>query len=298
MPIGFKRELFQVIHAGDRFRVVDMFLGLEETEPKRANARRQFIKTIRRHFINQREELVAIVDHRYDVLVDDVVDAEHPYYPGRDKIRRVTDEERDAITRGYDEEKIRGAEIRFWEDVKVGDELDTLAVGPVSVEDVVAMFVAISGHAVGFEIEWERLKLRSKSGKYGLRLDPRLNLWIGGPGTHFYGVGGPALPFPEKSALTGGPAIGMWCQTDGLIGRLIYRWMGDDGFLKRLNTEIPFYIVQGEALYCKGKVTGKSVEGDEHLVDLEVRMENHEGLVLAIGPATVRLLSRTAPKLV
>ena len=74
--------------------------------------------------------------------------------------------------------------------------------------------------------------------------------------------------------------------------------MGDDGFLKRMNVEIPFYIVQGEALYCNGKVTKKYVEGDEHLVDLEVRMENHEGLLLAIGPATVRLISKASSQLV
>ena len=96
---------------------------------------------------------------------------------------------------------------------------------------------------------------------------------------------------------TGGPAIGLWPQMDGLIGRMIHRWIGDDGFLKRLNTEVLNYYVHGEALHYTGKVTGKSIEGDEPLVDMEVGMKNHDGVVLETGNATVRLLSRTAPKL-
>ena len=96
----------------------------------------------------------------------------------------------------------------------------------------------------------------------------------------------------------GGQALGLWPQMDGLIARMIHRWIGDDGFLKRLNTEVLNYYVHGEALHCTGKVTGKSIEGDEHLVDLEVGMKNHDGVVLSTGNATVRLLSRTAPKLI
>ncbi|MDB9823520.1 MaoC family dehydratase N-terminal domain-containing protein [Deltaproteobacteria bacterium] len=299
MPRGNNRELFQVIRAGDRFRVVHMWLGLRETEPTRGGAHRQFIKTIRSHFINQREETVAVVDYLYDVLVDAVVDFEHPYYPGREKIRRVTDEERDAIIKGYDEEKIRGADTLFWEDVNVGDEIEPLAVGPVTIEDVAAMFAAVSGHAVAFEIQWERIKpYRLMHHTEGLKgfLDPVYNAYSG-PVDHFYDEHRQqSMMYARHTG--GGNALGLWPQMDGLISRMIYRWLGDDGVLKRLNTEVLFYYLHGEALHCKGKVTGKSIEGDEHLVELEVSMENHEGLVLSKGIATVRLLSRTAPTLV
>ena len=289
MPRGNNRELFQIIRAGDRFRVIHMWLGLKETEPTRGNARRQFIKTIRRYFINQREETVAIQDYPYDVLVDAVVDFEHPYYPGRAKRRIVTDEERDAITKGYDEEKIRGADTLFWEDVKVGDELWPLAVGPVTIEDVVAFFIACPGHAIAFEIEWEKGKIHRSMFSEGI-FDPVYNVSCG-PVDHFYDEN--RQPRRMARHTGGGQALGLWPQMDGLIARMIHRWIGDDGFLKRLNTEVLNYYLHGEALYCKGKVTGKSVEGDEHLVDLEVHCENQDGLFMVPGSATVRLPSRT-----
>ena len=48
----------------------------------------------------------------------------------------------------------------------------------------------------------------------------------------------------------------------------------------------------GDMAYIKGKVTGKRIENGEHVVDLDVRMENQDGLITTLGTATVRLISR------
>ncbi|MBI2329662.1 MAG: hypothetical protein HYU85_08560 [Chloroflexi bacterium] len=49
---------------------------------------------------------------------------------------------------------------------------------------------------------------------------------------------------------------------------------------------------EGETWWCKGKVTKKYVEGDEHLVDCEIGVENGKGEVTTPGTATVILPSR------
>jgi hypothetical protein len=92
---------------------------------------------------------------------------------------------------------------------------------------------------------------------------------------------------------TGGSAVAFYFQIEGLIGRMLCNWMGDDGFLKMLDDRVPIMPIVGEVLCNKGKVTKKYVEGDEHLLDLDVWCDNLDGECLVTGKATVRLASRT-----
>jgi hypothetical protein len=92
---------------------------------------------------------------------------------------------------------------------------------------------------------------------------------------------------------TGGSAVSFYFQIEGLLSRMLCNWMGDDGFLRKLDDRVPILPIVGDVLCNKGKVTRKYVEGDEHLIDLEVRCENLDGEILMPGNATVRLASRT-----
>jgi acyl dehydratase len=280
LPNGSGRQMFQVVRPGDRFRAVQIYLGLKEVEPTRPSCR-MFEETVRRVLINQREEVVAIHDRYMDVVINFPVDDDHPYWMKRRK-RRLTDAERDAIQRGYDEATRRGVETLYWEDVKVGEELKPLTVGPISVYDIAACYTAISGHAVAFDLEWERIKLIPDFHW----LDPEVNAWTCGGICHFQDNKGHAMIFD------GGAAVGFYCQVEWVIGRMITDWMGDDGFLKKLDDRCPIYPILGDVLCCKGRVARKYIDKDEHLLDLEVRCENLDGLVLMPGSATVRLPSR------
>ncbi|MBI3930945.1 MAG: dehydratase [Chloroflexi bacterium] len=85
--------------------------------------------------------------------------------------------------------------------------------------------------------------------------------------------------------------------------QLMTDWIGDQGTLKKFacqyramdyprlmkTTSEPH---EGETWWCKGKVTKKYVEGDEHLVDCEIGVENGKGEVTTPGTATVILPSR------
>src|SRR5690606_17838089 len=54
-----------------------------------------------------------------------------------------TSEEMDAVFRGYAREAVRGTDPRYWEDVKVGDELGAVVKGPLTTEDILMFMTAV-----------------------------------------------------------------------------------------------------------------------------------------------------------
>ena len=68
--------------------------------------------------------------------------------------------------------------------------------------------------------------------------------------------------------------------------------IGDEGFLKRISYSNRGRGVPGDILTCKGKVTKKYVQGDEHLVDCEIWIEDSKGQNTTPGWATVALPTR------
>ncbi len=283
-PWGSKRELFRVIRPGDRIRVIQRNLGLKEIESERGGGVREFLETTRRSLINQREELVANDDGILDVVINYVVEKGQAITSGR-KRYRLTDEERDAIERGYDEETRRGAKTLFWEDVSIGDALKMHDVGPHAVYDSVAYEVgAIPGHVLAYDVEHERIKVR-RPWHY---LDPELNAWTSSGICHFNDNKGHA------DMWTGGLATGYGSQVEGLITRMICDWMGDDGFVKSLTFDSHSHTIIGDVYRIKGKVTKKYIDNGEHVIDLELWSHNaHDSYLIAHGSGTVRLASRT-----
>jgi len=69
-------------------------------------------------------------------------------------------------------------------------------------------------------------------------------------------------------------------------------WMGDDGFLRRLNVSLRRPNVFGDTTWCRGTVVDKRIEDGAPLVDLEVLAQNQLGEVTAKGTAVVELPGR------
>ncbi len=85
--------------------------------------------------------------------------------------------------------------------------------------------------------------------------------------------------------------------------QLMSDWIGEQGNLKKFSCQFRamdyprlmkdmFEPQEGETWWCKGKVTKKYVEGDEHCVDCDIWIENGKSEVTTRGNATVALLSR------
>ena len=69
-------------------------------------------------------------------------------------------------------------------------------------------------------------------------------------------------------------------------------WIGDSGFIRKLDTQYRVLNLKGDMLTAKGTVTRKYVENGGHLLDLDVWVENQRGENTCPGHATVELPSR------
>lgn len=85
--------------------------------------------------------------------------------------------------------------------------------------------------------------------------------------------------------------------------QLMTDWIGDEGFLKKFScqyrqVDVPRLMKSlsepqdGETWQCKGKVTKKYSEGNDHFLNCEIWVENGKGEVTTPGKATVILPSK------
>src|SRR5262249_4905095 len=133
-------DWYRPIHPGD---TLYSFSGLESVEEKQSEfAGRSIIRIMRDVKMNQRAEVVGV----YRTLV---------IYTARKKARekgkysaiedpQYSESDIAALDEIYAAEKIRGAEPRYWEDVVIGEEMGTMAKGPLTTTDVIVF------HAGGY----------------------------------------------------------------------------------------------------------------------------------------------------
>jgi len=76
------------------------------------------------------------------------------------------------------------------------------------------------------------------------------------------------------------------------LGQLLGDWVGESGTVKKYGCSYRGMDVPGDKLTCKGKVVRKYVEGDEHLVDCEMWLENSQGQQTTPGTAVLALPSK------
>lgn len=77
------------------------------------------------------------------------------------------------------------------------------------------------------------------------------------------------------------------------LGQLMQDWIGEQGTLRKLACTYRAVDFPRNSLICKGKVTKKYIDGDEHYVECELWIENAKGEVTVIGSAVATLPSRS-----
>jgi len=78
----------------------------------------------------------------------------------------------------------------------------------------------------------------------------------------------------------------------GWLGQLLGDWVGLKGVVKKFGCSYRGMDVPGDTLTCKGKVTKKYTQGNEHLIELDIWIENGKGENTTPGTALVALPSR------
>ena len=85
--------------------------------------------------------------------------------------------------------------------------------------------------------------------------------------------------------------------------QLMTDWIGEQSFLKNFSCQYRAMDYpramrtmtepqDGETWWCRGKVTKKYIDNNEHLIDCDIRLENGQGETTTQGKTTVILPSR------
>ncbi len=274
-------ELLAPIYWGDTITATCHYDGF--TGPKDSSfAGRMVTDHIRNDYTNQRGEHVAQI--RWQVMNFERAQARgrrgerkleipHPWKPA----------EIEAVEAQVLSEQPRGATSRYWEDVEVGQAMETITKGPIGLTDEVA-FIAGGGTPI------PRLKAHAAA-LHDYALHPAWSFRdpLTGAQEPIYAV------HYNKNAAN---AMGVAFQYDVGFQRqcwqiqLMTSWVGDDGWVSALTSQYRGFVYLSDVVTLGGEVVGKRVENGEHLVDVTTFARNQRGDDVMPGTATVVLPTR------
>ena len=181
----------------------------------------------------------------------------------------------------------RGADTRFWEDVRVGESLPRRIKGPLNLSTMIAYY---AGNCPGYVSTDLQVKNRHLARHHPERLPNNRPPELQAERVSF----GQGHHDPKVASAVGMPGVydNGWMRI-GWAQQMLTDWMGDDGFLKVIDCSIKLPNVVGDVLRMTGKVTGKRMEGGESLVDVELRAERHDGELSMTGFGTMALKARS-----
>lgn len=191
--------------------------------------------------------------------------------------RVYTKEEIQAVYDIYAKEEIRGSNPRFWEDVEVGTPLPTMVKGPMTVTGFIAYVQGWGGLYVrANKIAYKMINQHPGLGipnRFGVPDCPERVHWeeefalkVGAPGAYDYG--------PERCS---------W------MSHMITNWIGDDGQLHKLTSEVRRHNPEGDIVYLNGEVTGKYQENGRNYVAFNIIATNQDDELSARGTAVAQL---------
>ena len=195
---------------------------------------------------------------------------------------RYTAQELEHIAHAIETEELRGAKPRFWEEVEVGGMVQPMLKGPLNITDMICWY---SGGGHSYQSH-RRAHIQRKRHPADAYVNPETGAQDSAARGHA------EAKMAREVGMPGGYDVGP--QRISWIGQLMSNWIGDEGFLRRLNVSVRRPNIFGDVSWCRAKVADKRVEEGAHLVDLEVFVENQLNEITAKGTALVELPSRSA----
>ena len=194
-----------------------------------------------------------------------------------------TEEELQRIEEEVLAEEIRGANVRYWEDVKEGEELPPLVKGPHGIMDELAWIAGaenlMRATSVGLRISRQTPGWFLRHPDTGALEVLELVHW------DLKAAEATGLPYPYDL----GAARSSW------LIQFLTHWIGDAGWIKKSAAVYRRFIYLSDVVWIKGKVTRKYVdEQGEYCVDIESTTINQRGEDTMPGSNTVIFPSREA----
>lgn len=279
--IGDDIEIFKPIHVGDSIKVWRRRPKLIDTTDADGKGTRRFrFLAIDLDHINQRDEIVSTFKTyiEYDILSEPQSQAgSMPEY-------RYTNEELEMIERIENEEEIRGSDIRYWEDVKTGEDIKPVILGPTTLWDLIVLVSGI-GRPCGSPLPIREMRKRLP-GEIMPERDPVTGVSHAMVEVHYsQGV----------TEMAGNPRpFHYGVQARQLMARLVTNWMGNDGFIRKFNWRHFSRTPVGDTIIGRGRVVNKHIKNGKHSVDIAVCLENLRGNITEAAMVTVELFSKEA----
>ncbi len=252
-------------------------------EPKEGSfAGRAIIQTREVNFFNQRGERVA----RCQMSAFRVERSSGKQKGKYADVAAATysEEELEKIDAAVEAELVRGGETRYFEDVEVGEKLQPIVRGPLTVADMICWMMGVGSPHVRSGQYW--LEYRRRSPAVAVR-NPKSNVFESVERVHWDAglaaeIGVPA-PYDYGS------------QRGGWATHLITNWAGDDAWVGEVDVKYRGMNFLGDTVWIDGEVTdkwtGKSGIG---YVETSIHGVNQRGDDIMPGRAVVALPTREA----
>ena len=275
MYAGHDWEWYRPMVEGDRIYRVQYEAGFSVKQGNFAG--RQILQHMESLYRNERREVVCKAVHWRMRTERDTARQRKSVFR---EPTAWSDDELARIDQAYADEVPRGAELRYWEDVQVGDELGEMLRGPFRVTDAVAWETGAGGPYARTGRSDHEFRLRHP-GAYAK--DPQ-GVWDIVERVHWD---------DEFAREVGVPAAYDYgAQRIAWSGNFLTNWMGDDAWLKRMWVQIRKFGIIGDLQTYRGRVIDKRVVDGEYQVVCDFWATNQLDEITAPGQAIILLPSR------
>ena len=285
LAAGNRHDYLKPMRPGQEFHVYDKYMGFEEKKVE-GKPYRMFIESVPRYFVNQFDETISIATGR-NIYLATPPSKRKPKRDGglyKDKKRqRFSQEQLDEIHREFDDQLAgkwrRGAKVRYWEDVVEGEEIR-----PLPRVSTTCATLAPARWSAATRMRSPSSGPRCATTSTTTRRIPRpASIASAATGiTRTMQPASSARPMPTSAAST----------NEMMLVHLVTDWMGDDGFVKSMDSQDRRMNFLGDATWVKGRVARKYIEDGERLVDLDVWGENQDGVAHTTSRVTVKLIAK------
>lgn len=273
---GTDFEWYKPIRHRDSFTVQARLLDAVEKEG--GKARKFIIQTGDVLYTNQHGELVCRAQGN-TARTARAKAAGGLKYEARET-HRYSDEELQHIAHAVETEELRGSNPRFWEDVEVGVEVQPMLKGPLNITDMICWYSG-GGHSYQAHRRATMHRMRHPADAY-------VNPETGAPDSAARGHA--EAKMAREVGMPGGYDVGP--QRISWMGQLMTNWMGDDGFLRRLDVSVRRPNIFGDVSWCRARPIDKRIEDGVPLIELELWVSNQLEETTAKGRAVVELRRR------
>jgi acyl dehydratase len=234
---------YRPVFEGDELHATKELIRADPMEGRLAG-KKMFIQAEEIRFFNQHDELCAI-QHM------PVIRAEREESKKRGKYTNIeratyTDEEIAQIDKELAAEIPRGAIPRYWDDTEIGEPLDPVVKGPLTLPDMVTWLQGIGSPHVRSGKYW--MEYRRSSPKVAVK-DPETGIPQAVERVHWDNFMAAEIGMPA--------AYDYGSQRGGYATYFATNWVGDDGWVAHLDFQFRGMFFNGDVFRINGEVVDK-----------------------------------------